>query len=528
MGDPESIHSARIILEAVHFASSAELASLQQLIAREPEILQLELVLRIILTYLPESTEPGLYIDLLQQLAHGAVHEPSLTSLRHVQPGTELSDDEARRQVRQLHLLQIVQEQDLQAGCTDLLSLFLVHRARRIDEETGSIPEVQQLLEPFIDRDPCLCTWLISNVLPLRRLDYDYYPQAEDAYTLEAFEKLQGRPAIDSLLSRSTRAHDSEAAHSARDIRGIVGPWIYGASSRKRRKTHHDRRRSSLTISEPSEHSARPTENDPHRAWPDVNEWIIDLALRDFHSAAKTIEQWNGPGDVDYDCYCDEQKYDADTVRNLEQQYAQVGLAAIYAGADTSHSTFEESNRILRKVARLSDLDPPPAIDDPPGHAVTHISEDYLDQLSDVHLLHNALLRPQNPVTHPEQRSLTLASLVLRSCVLLQRLGHPKTCKALIALATSGRREVQMEELHRTLQKVPIKTRDESSWADVRQQLLWLRDWRYPVSDGEIHNPPGSVGVFCQVEWADLEVELLKALLRASCELTWVVSHVSL
>ncbi|KAL8852111.1 MAG: hypothetical protein Q9221_003041 [Calogaya cf. arnoldii] len=517
MAGPSTTVKARIILRAIEFAASAQVGPLHQLIARESDVLQLELVLRILLTYLPESTEPRLYTDLLQQLATGAVHQPPQSSSPPNQPGNELSDEDAEHQVRQLHLLPLAEEQDLRAGCTDLLSLFLIHRARKIDGETGSIPEVQQLLEPFLDRDPYIRTWIISNILPLRRLDYDYYPQLEDAYTIEAFEELEGRPAVDSLLSRSARAGNEEPNQSARDLRGIVGPWVYGEKSRKRRKTHHDRRRSSLTASKTAERSTESGKEDRHSAWSDVNEWIVDLGLRDFAAAADVVEQWNGPNDVDYDGFGDDEELDNDIHGILAQRYAQASLATIYVASGTSTSTFEKAHNMVKRIARLLGLQEPPDFEKSQNSNTPTLSNDYLDKVSEMHLLHNALLRPENPLTCPENPSLAFASLVLHSCSLLQKLGNPRAYRAIARLAAFGRREEHLEELHRTLQRIPVRTRDNGSWAEVRQQILWLRDWRYEYPEQDSSDGETLLGVFCRIGRVDVEVELLKALLRASC-----------
>ncbi|KAL8935578.1 MAG: hypothetical protein Q9216_005359, partial [Gyalolechia sp. 2 TL-2023] len=511
------VNRARIILEAVHLASAVEVSSLHQLIAREAETLQLELVLRIILTYLPESTSPNLYTELLHQLSLGAVHAPPTSSIRPAPSGRELSDNEARHRVRQLHLLPLAEEQDLQAGCSDILSLFLIHRSRRIDAETGSIPQIQELLEPFVDRDPYLRTWMISIVLPLRRLNYEYYNPPEDASTLEAFEKLEGRPAIDSLLARSVQASHEETVQSARDIRCVVGPWIYGESRRKRRKTHHNRRRSSLAGSRNvvDLHAAR--NEDSVNGWSDVNDWVVNLALRDFPSAAETIDHWGGPVDIDYGGYSDIEEIGADVTKTLLQRYAQAGLATVYTNTETSTCAFEKTHDILRKVAHLSNLEDPSIFEDSQGSAIAYVSRDYLDQISEVHVLHNALLRPDNPLTYPGQLALLLANLLLKSATILQKLGHPKSCKATLGLTVFSRREEQIDELHRTLQKIPVKTRDEDSWAKVRHQILWLRDWRYQVSMGGIHDEDRPIGVFGKIEREHVEIELLRALLRASC-----------
>lgn len=514
MAAHKTVGRARIILEAVRLASAAEVPTLHQLVARETESLQLELVLRILLTYLPESTEPICYVELLHQLARGAVHIPSQPSPLPVRTGQELSDDEAVHQVRQLHLLPLAEEQDLHAGCTDILTLFLVHRARRIETETGSVPKIQKLLEPFLDHDTYLRTWIISNVLPLRRINYDYYPSFEDPYTLEAFEKLAGRPAIDSLLSRSHLNRDTEPTQAARDIRAVIGPWIYGQSRRKRRKTHHDRNKSLPALPGSNEQNAPVEEEDSQSSWSDVNDWILERALRDFPSAAETIEQWDGPSDVDYDGYSNEY-LDSDSSRSLTRQYTQAALGVFYASSENSRSVFDASNRILQKVAHLSDVEVPRPLEEPHAASAAHLLKDYIPQLSEAHLLHNALLRLDNPITAPGQASVSFASVIVSSCGLFSRLDNPKSCKAAVGLASFSNREEQLSELHKTLQKVSLSARDKDSWPQVRDQILWLRDWQYQASPTAGIDQGDSMGIFGRLSRVDVEVELLRTMLRA-------------
>ncbi|KAI4195246.1 MAG: hypothetical protein LQ350_007305 [Teloschistes chrysophthalmus] len=517
MAGSDGAVKARVLLKAVELAISAELPSLQQLVAREPDILSLELFLRILLTYLPESTDPTLYIDLLQQLVRGTAHEPPRSTLRPVPPERDWSDEEACHQARQLHLLPIAEEQDLQGGCTDQLSLFLLHRARRIDVETGSIHQIQQLLEPFVDHDPYIRTWLVSNVLPLRRLDYEYYPQNEGAYTLEAFEKLEGRPAIDALLARSLQNPSPGPIQASRDIRAVVGPWIYGASTRKRRRTHRDRRRSSVTVPERVKSSPMQTDNDARTGWPDVNGWIMDLALRNFSWVAETIEGWHGPSDVDYDGYINDLEQNDSNLEETNEHYAQAGLAAIYATTEFSPSALEQSYSIVQKLARQSGLQPPPGLDDYQWEDVSSIPQDYIDQITELHLLHNTLLKPDNPLTICTQASVALASLILNSSLFLHKLGRTLSCRDVSALALFGKPEAHAQEARTLLQKAPAGTRDEVAWAEVRHSVLKLRDWRYDTSERPLQNAGARLGLLCRVKREDVEVELLKAILGASC-----------
>ena len=516
---------ARLVIDAVGFASSVEIPSFHRLIAQNPDALPLTIILRILLTYLPESTEPGLYTELLRQLYTAQVREPLLVGSILTKAELELSDREAQHQARQLHLLPIAYEQDVQSGCSNTFILFLLHRARRIEVETGSIPLVQQLLEPFLDQDNYLRTWFISNILPLLRLDFEYYTHNSPSCTLNAFEKLEGRPAIDFLMSESTQCKGEKAVQTGRDLRGLIGPWAFGEKNRKRRKTHHGRRKNSVRISEQSsgtfeqgEATVTDHENE-ETAWMNVNEWILDLTIHSFSLAMDTLMQWNGPTDVDYGGYEDQaQNSRGGDINALADNYMQASLASIYASREISAAALETSLQVLRKLAFHSDLPEPLNLDEPDISSITVISKSFLDSLSKTHLLHNALLRPQNPLTSTNKSSLLFASLLLSSCYILQKLGHPKTLKAATELGFFGGHDDQLAELRRILQQVPVRTRDEQSWTRVRQQITWLRDWYYNISRNGTYYPEPSIGIFRKVKRVETEIEVLKAFLRASCK----------
>ena len=528
MAEPLFSMRARIILRAVQLATDADVPKLSQLIAQQTQILKLELILRILLTYLPESTDPALYVEFLQDLSAGRSFEDAGAVLQSaISPQQDLSEDDAIHRVQRLHLLPLNQPNSFLDESIDTFTIFLMHRAHRMDAETGSLLLVAQMLSPFVDNSESLRTWMVSTVFPLLRLDYEYYPHRAPAYSLSDFEKLDGTLAVSSLLSEAAQSRTGdEQPEIGRDLRGLVGPWMFGESERKRRKLNNrQRRRSSITATlygpsgDPTESGA--IDHVPS-GWAYVNEWLLDLAVRHFPRAVEAIEQWNGPSDVDYGAWgegCHQNEEEA--FQSPMRRYTQAGLATIYATSSSTAEALEESRKVLVRVAQLSDLPNPSPLEirDPTINA--NISHDYDKTLSQGHLLYNSLLGAQNPLTIPSQFSLYLAYLLLTSASILEKFGHSKTCKSVAELYISGSESDQTTELRKVLYKLQANKRDEKAWNATRLQMLWLRDWNWQPEFQDSDHPRG---VFCKIKKVDLETEMLKAFLSASCESTNVVT----
>ena len=509
MGDPQ------IILAAVRLASNADIPALRQLL-EWPGALKLELTLRILLTFLPEGTEPGLYADLLRELANtpsnlGGQVTPSFPEL----PELDISEDEARVRVRRLRLTPLLNPNAQYDQETDPLTLFLLHQAHKIDSETGSLDLVCQLLEPFFNHSEILRTWMVSNLLPLLRLDYEYYPQSGTPNSLEDFEQLDGSTAIQSLLPKaSQRNSERDTRDIGRDLRGLVGPWMYGETTRKRRKLSHGRRRQSLITGVPAtEEISSADEEQLSSGWSHVNDWLLDLGIRDFPRAVHAMTQWDGPSDVDYgDWAAGIQPFNKEESRMQTQRYSQAGLAALYATNDSSLETIIGSHRVLLQTARSVDLDEPPDLKRSDEPITSGISREYLESLSPAHLLHNALLRPQNPLTNPTASAVSLYNLVLASCYKLLNLGNIKTSRSVAELVLFGTEAAQVAELKKTLYTLKAEKMDEKLWAAIRRQMLWLQNWEY--RSNEVEEPRG---VFSKIAKTDLEAELLRAMLEGGC-----------
>lgn len=512
----KSPKAAHVILEAVQLTTNAEIAALRHLVVRHADVLKLDLVLRIVLTFLPESTDPVLYVDFLHDILKSASSKSFAEDFSY-EP--DISDSSAKRQLRRLHLLPLADPQYVHEDSIDSFTLFLLHQAHKIDAETGSLPFVLRLIDPFIVHSEQLRTWAISTFLPLFRLKYEYYPYSRPENSLEGFETLSGNPAIDSLLSEAAKKSNETKSHLGRDLKGLVGPWIYGASTKKRRKMDSARPRASsvVQIHDKARHDTDGLA-ETSGGWAHVNEWLLELSLRDFPRAVEVLAQWDGPKDVDYGHWDDGRPVDRAAVQAVTEQYARAGLAVVYTANDGSLNTLEGSHRILQRVAELMDLPLPPKLTLQTPMNYKDMPLEFLDGLSKAHLLHNSMLLPRNPFTTPTDFSIRLSYLLLESNRILESLGSPMNCKTLAELGLFGNEADQMAELRKLLHRLQAKSRDREKWNTARNQILWLRKWSFGKDSSERDIKTIS-GVFRRINSTHLEEELLKAFLNSSCKM---------
>lgn len=530
MAELSGLSPAKVVLLAVHYAADTNVPALRQLTALHPTVLSLVLALRIILTFLPESTEPVLYVPYIQNLVQSTSNENESADL-DVSAVEKLTDIEARRQVRKLGLLPLKHPQEVHESSEDPLTLFLIHRAHKIDAETGLLPLLPQLLDPFLNHSEYLRTWLISTLLPLLRLNYEYYPHDEPKFSLETFEKLVENVGASLLLSKAGQSNHHRADEIiARDLRGLVGPWLYGSHMGKRRKVGGRGRRASVTARLETVHThgekRYQSSAEEIHDWEQVYEWLSSEAARDFSIVVHAVEHWDGPADVDYGGYDNGQNHlDQSTQQDLKTQYAQAALAAVYATKDSSPKTIMDAHRILVRVAERIDLAHPPDLA-PAARSLPEIdiSTDVLDACSDSYLVHSALLLPSNPLTIPNVQSTTLLFALLLSASTLISLGAPFSVKRAAELHFSGNAEVQRAELQRVIRNIvsgPTKNHEE--WSTIRTSLLWLWGWgkdgSNQTSTGGARVQQGS-GVFGKVEKDFLETEVLRAFLVGACTST--------
>lgn len=503
------LSGAHAILLASHLCASGQVASVPQLQSHFPGYLPLERVLRLLLTFLPESTEPQRYTPALQQLVDNTSYSlfAPVDGDIDVSSVKDLSETVVRKRVRKLRLLPLKYHGDDSPDSTDLLTQFLIHRAHRIDTETSLQPLILELLLPFYQHSPNLRTWLISSLLPLLRLNYEYYPNQDETFTVDLIESMDDQTAINVLLSITGFQKDN--MDLVRNLRGLIGPWLYGSNRSKRRRLNEEAQRNSLSVSQ-DESGSQTARN---AGWQSVNEWLLSRSLVDLESVVNAYINWDGPQDVDLGGYEEANgQPDRDALADLRLRHGQSGLAVVYANPDTSRPALEGSIQIVTRIAQLLDLDKASFLvpTDRTTLPTVTLDTDTIPSTSRASLLQNALLRPLNPLTRPSTASVSFLSAILLSLQTLNELGHFIPCRAAANMCLHSNEDMQLLDLRSVIASTTRNTKSGRDWIKIRQQLLWLRDWQ----SGEGRSGPAYYGLFWRIPRDVVETEILKALLE--------------
>ncbi|PYH43197.1 secretory pathway Sec39 family protein [Aspergillus saccharolyticus JOP 1030-1] len=510
MASPSRISGAHAILLSIHLCVSGDVSSLPQLQAQYSRWLPTERLLRIILTFLPESCPPQTYAPIVESLVD-AGHINATTAEIDTSAVSHLTDTIAKKRVRKVRLLPLRHPNDEDTDdSTDLLTQFLIHRAHRIDSETALQSLILDLLVPFYPRSPILRTWLISSLLPLLRLNYEYYPSQDETFSLEILESMDNSIAINVLLSMTGDTKTS--MDLVQNLRGLVGAWMYGSNRTKRRKLNEAAQRNTLAL---PEDDITPKTN-AGVGWQQVNEWLLARSLVDHESAVNAFTNWDGPEDVDLGGYAEEDpSLTGDELKDLRMRYGQTGLAVVYANADVSAAALEGSIKVLARIASFLDLEQSLLLktDDAELPSVVYDSEQ-ISSTSRISLMQNALLTTTNPLTRPSASSISFLSAVCVSLQVLSELGHPMPCRTAANLCLHNNLDTQLLEMRTVVQSVVRQSKAGRDWGKVRQQLLWLRDWDAQHTSQEDNFRPAYHGIFWRVDREVIEAEILKALLE--------------
>lgn len=511
MAPLEGLSDAHAILLATKICTTGDLTDLPVLQAHYPHCFPLERLLRIILTYLPESTEPSTYVPVLQQLTD----DSSLVSGdRTIDTSAvkDLSEAAARKRVRRLRLRPLKREdEEDDVHSADHLTQFLIHRAYLIDTETALQPLILGLLLPFYEQRPIIRTWLISSLLPALRLNYEYYPNRDETISLETLELMDDQTAINVLLSIT--GSECNNMDLVNNLRGLIGPWLYGSNRAKRRRLNESAHKNSISFIQGTP-KPQPTEL---AGWEYVNEWLLSRSLVDHSSVVGAFTNWNGPEDIDLGGYDDKgTQISPDKHRELLNRYGQSGLSVVYAHADSSQAALDGSFQVVARVAKLLELKEFSYLNSPDS-ALPSVDYDTerISSTSRASLLQNALLAHANPLTQPSPSSISFLSALLLSLRILTQLGHLIPCRVAANICLHSSEELQLAELKSVISSAVKQQRSRKNWELVRQQLLWLRDWQAEHSENGWDEPSTHHGLFWKISRDTAETEILKALLSA-------------
>ncbi|PWY76329.1 secretory pathway Sec39 [Aspergillus heteromorphus CBS 117.55] len=503
------LSGARAILLATHLCANGDVAALPSLQAQFPTYLPLERVLRIILTFLPESAEPSTYIPVLQALVDGPLQGANTDSTAiNTTSIPDLSEAVVRKRVRKIRLLPLQYPDEDTQDSSDLLAQFLIHRAHRIDSETALQPLVLDLLLPFYERSPTLRTWLISSLLPLLRLNYEYYPSPDETFSVEILESMDNSIAINVLLSMTSATKGS--MDLVKNLRGLVGAWMYGSNRTKRRRLNEAAQENAITL---PQDGAQP-KTTAGVGWQQVNEWLLARSLVDHESAVNAFVNWDGPEDVDLGGYAEESEgLPSEELSDLRTRYGQTGLAVVYANSDPSGTALEGSIRVLARIADFLKLGESSYLTSDISELPTvKFDSELISSTSRVSLMQNALLVSSNPLTRPSCSSISFLSAICVSLRILNEFGHPTPSRTASNICLHCNEETQLLELRNIVASAVRQAKSGRDWNKTRQQLLWLRDWQSDRSD--IPEQLTCHGLFWKVPQETVDAEILKALLE--------------
>jgi protein transport protein SEC39 len=497
----DSLPPAKVVLLAVQFAEDADIDSLAALAAQRGSVLGKELLLRILLTCLPESVPPADYVSFLREIDSAEYTSPENHKLDlHAVSG--LGDAEATTRVRKLRLLPLAPPNTTVNSTHDPLTLFLVHRAYKIDEDEGLLEHLPALINPFFDRSPQLRIWMVSVVLPWIRRSSEYYSQQRTIQNLNGFEQLPDRVAVDFLLSE-TGAREEDLRLVGRDLRGLVGPWLQSDTRWRRNR-------------EPSPEAQLEGEQvAPNPGWDEVLQWLVRQASTSWRVAVAAVEQWHGPSDVDLGSYGPAPSNE-EGHQYMVESYARAALGLANLIPDASTEALTGAYAVVSKVRVLLG-----AKASPPLHAAaSHLSpisglENVMRTATSRNLtwLRSTPLDSENGLTSPSRITTDLLSGLALSAFLMTRAGAPCSMRRageLLLLRDEREQKIEAIKMIHAISSHGPKS-DDHFWERVRNEILWLRDWG--VGEGK---ESAIYGLFSHVKREILEIEILKALLSNS------------
>lgn len=147
-----NLTASQCILLTVHYASESNIKALHSFTPTRPDALEPELILRILLTYLPETLEPREYVTYVEEVGSRLYLDITREDIEvDVSPVKDIGDEHAKKKARKIlrGLAEILPPAFPPHAPEDLLTRFLCHRAYRIDSETGLLNLVPELVEPF-------------------------------------------------------------------------------------------------------------------------------------------------------------------------------------------------------------------------------------------------------------------------------------------------------------------------------------------------------------------------------------------
>jgi len=444
MADISLLTDAQALLLAVHLSSSSSLDRLFILSRLRQEILPVTLIYRILLSFYPVNQLNLSHLaDFLLALQDPPSDAPAVDEFKIDPSISTITPKDALRRCRLLTLRSNPPHAIF--GSENGLTNFIVNWSYRV-ESTGGVQPLLAFVEPFLSTDTCLRLWHDTCLLPVVRLQYEFYPDAVHTIGLHDFQGLSGMGGVQSLLQNAQETH--EPALVARDLDDVVSPWVHGASEWKRRRV------------EPGDAEVDDS------SWEVVNEWLLAASVKDFDVIGTAFVSWDGP-----------KPNQSDKISKLDEpalgRFAQTGLAIIYACPELSQSSLSVAKNILTKVSNITCERPPDFTTSVPEIA---LDDSVSRRFKEIDLMFNCLLKQDNPFSQVNPSSIALVWGLLETATLLLDFNLPASTSALARTCLFGSERQQKDELGKILQRISEKPK-QVDWISIRNRLHWSRRW---------------------------------------------------
>jgi hypothetical protein len=497
-----SLSPGKVLLLAAHYATHADIESLARLSSQRANVLHKELLLRILLTYLPETVKPSTYVGFLLALAGDNLEEYT-EGVLDTTPVEGLSEDEASKQSRKLHLQQLTCADAPSDFQNDPISAFLMQRSYRMDSETGLLSQVPSLLTPFLSHSPALRSWVTSTVVPYVRRNVEYYTDENPPYSLLEFQKLSDPAAVLYLLSR-TGSREEEKGFIGRDVRGLVGPWLQENTRWASRATDDSHRNANDVI-----YSA---------GWEQFLEWLTSQAATSWTVAVSVIEQWGGPEDLDLGEVTNSE-FTEPQLQYLQQGYSRAVLASAYLISESTVEALPSAYQItsqMRSLLGYEDISSTLEVAVSRLPSLSGFDASSLLGMKTATYMRNDLLEEKNPLTSPTEAAMTLLLALIMSASICTGLGVPYSVRKAGDLAFIQDQREQKGEIAKLIRNASTQVQGDEDryWSQVRDKLLWLNSWG--INRDQSTNSEAIRGIVGAVSTEFIETEILKALLSNS------------
>ncbi|MBE3047513.1 hypothetical protein IMZ48_34370 [Candidatus Bathyarchaeota archaeon] len=489
------ISPPKLVLLAAHLTSQGDIDSLSFLVSRHSETLRRDLVLRILLTYLPETVHSHAYVPFLQELASGDFADYDPVDIDDTTVAS-LTEEDAIKKVRRLRLIPLTWKDGPVDLEDDSLGLFLLLRARRVDEGAGLLSQLPDLIVPFLHNVPLLRPWMVSVLLPLLRRNYHYYPRSCTPHTLEEFRALPD-PAAVALLLSETGVREDDLHLVGRDMRGLIGPWLHDPSRWKQ--------------------GAAEDEALLCPGFEVVLDWLTAQASTNWKLALQVIEEWDGPVDSDLGDLGDSW-WTGEQRSYLQRRYIRAALASAYLIPDSTPEALVGAHKMASRAAALLGIGPLPPLQ-PTASLPTgtpQYGRDELVSAKATSYMRNGHLEDSNLLTSPDERAVRLLGALVTSSSILTKAGISCSIRRAGDLLFLRDGREQKSEASKFLHAVASRgpKNDDTHWVSARRDLLWLWSWE-PFDSMTATDKTGN-GIFGAVDRQFLETELLREILTAT------------